>query len=479
MKKILLVFFMAYSSIILAVDIDSENIVINKAEIIEGELFLLELEAINPLDKTVQGGITVSFSSDVEVKENEDIQSGKIKIYPIGSEVFGAGHKCCVKTERLMVEKWYKEWPANSKQKMILEFSVQDTDSLKIFARAAFIEDLKKKKVINIPKDFDQQEYLAYDLTHIKSVSVKKSVKPEIKQNVKYMSTASSTIEQELPKPDLSKDELPPYLSKEDRNESSIDKSFRTRLITGMSYFSHKSPFITTKYSDYTPFIGIGLSATFDKFSIDGYVQRNDYSVDHMFKSSEAIDESPRFRRTDQAITLGYKIEKFTDWISKDSEFSVFTGYKWSKTEINNIQINLGGQRISETDIESSAKGPFVGLGYIFNIDEKSNKKLGFYYSYGRFEPNYSYTISGLNFPFAGDIDFKNEDYFESHKFGIYFNGVITRFSSFFGSKLTYRILLDKYQYTMDPGEDRIGGSQDYIEEEVYNISAAISWTFD
>lgn len=466
---------------------DNLNLSINKTEVKQGESFSLEVEVINPLNKTVQGGITVSFSADVEVKENEDIKSGQTKIYPKGAKVYGAGHKCCITTENLMVEKWYKKWPANTKQKMNLEFSVvQNMDSLKIYARAAFIENLKKRKVINIPKDFDQQKYLAYDLAHITSVSVKKSSKAE---NVKKLPTLSVKSEEKSlipPKPDVLEAELPDF----EKPLILIDRSFRARLITGLLYSSHTSPLLTEKVSDYIPFYGVGLSTTFAEipiignFSLDGYAQRTDRGIYRLFEESELTDRDSRFQRTDYAVTLGHKIEKMTNWISLDDhELSVFIGYKWGETSIDNVEIKLGEQRITDTNIDLDTKGFFVGFGYVLPLDVRSNKKLGFYYSYGKLTGNYYYTLNANAIsddkslsPFfsdKGDITIENKKA-GSQKIGIYFNGIITR--SNYG-KLTYGISLDRYQYMIGSVSNRAEGGP--IEEEVYGVSASINWTFD
>lgn len=277
-----------------------------------------------------------------------------------------------------------------------------------------------------------------------------------------------------------------------------IDSSFRTRLITGMLYSSHTSPYVSAKISDNSPFYGIGLSTTFanipiiGNFSLDGYAQHTDKGIFSLFEKSELTDRDSSFYRTDYAITLGHKIEKMTNWIPwipSESELSVFMGYKWGETSIDNVEIKLGEQqRITKTHIDLDTKGFFAGLGYVFPLDVRRNKKLGFYYSYGRLTGDYHYTyninaisddniLSPILSDQQNDITLEDEKA-ESHKFGIYFNGIITRVSGL-GGKLTYGISLDRYQYIIGSALDRTGEKQVPIEEEVYSVNVSINWTFD
>lgn len=161
---------------------------IDKTEVKWGEVFTLEIEAINPLNKTVQGGITVSFSSNLIITD----KNRKSKIYYEGSRVMKNGHISRVITKDIMVENWYKRWHAHAKRTMKLKLFVLKTGTLKVYARAAFMKNIKRKQVINLPRDAavsDQQDYPVY----VKHILVKES--PDFLRNFQLIVNNSALID--------------------------------------------------------------------------------------------------------------------------------------------------------------------------------------------------------------------------------------------------------------------------------------------
>ena len=186
-KKLLIILLLLMAQVQQVLGVEEFNIKLDKTHVKWGEVFTLEIEARNPLNRTVQGGITVSFSSNLIVTD-KDRQS---KIYYEGSRVFKKGHICCATTKDIMVENWYKRWPARTKRKMRLKLFVVKTGQLKIYARAAFIKSIRRKQVINFPKKAsvsDQQNYPVY----VKHVLVKES--PDFLRNFQLMINNSEAI---------------------------------------------------------------------------------------------------------------------------------------------------------------------------------------------------------------------------------------------------------------------------------------------
>ena len=160
----------------------------DKTDVKWGEIFNLEIEAINPLNKTVQGGITVSFSSNLIITDKDRAS----KIYYEGAKVYKKGHVCCATITDIMVENWYKRWPPNAKKTMRLKLFVLKTGTLKVYARAAFIKSIKRKQVVNLPIDaavYDQQDYPVY----VKHVLVKES--PDFLRNFQLIVNNSALID--------------------------------------------------------------------------------------------------------------------------------------------------------------------------------------------------------------------------------------------------------------------------------------------
>jgi hypothetical protein len=161
---------------------------LDKTDVKWGEVFTLDIEARNPMNKTVQGGITVSFSSNLIITDKDRAS----KIYYEGSRVMKKGHISRVPTKDIMVENWYKRWPAHAKRTMRLKLFVLKTGTLKVYARAAFMKSIKRKQVVNLPRDAavsDQQDYPVY----VRHVLVKES--PDFLRNFQLIVNNSALID--------------------------------------------------------------------------------------------------------------------------------------------------------------------------------------------------------------------------------------------------------------------------------------------
>jgi len=138
-----------------------------------GEPVVLEIEVSNPVNKTIQGGITVSFSGNLIVTDHD--YEGKV--YWEGSEFHyksGRGHKCCIYNQDIVVENWYKRWRPYETKTMKVTFFTLRTGILKTYIRAAFIKRFKPSRVINIPKTSSTQDQQYYPVI-VKHISVSQS----------------------------------------------------------------------------------------------------------------------------------------------------------------------------------------------------------------------------------------------------------------------------------------------------------------
>jgi len=463
LKVFLFVLLSFYFVNVLGIETDL-RVNLDKTEVKSGQAFTLELTVINPLDKTVQGGITVSFSSKVEVVENDK----ESHLYKIGSKVYCVGHIHCIEpTKEMMVENWYNDWRAGEEKTMNLTLKATETGTLKIYARAAFIENLKKKQVINIPLDVtDLQGYPA----HVRYVSVK---------------TPNSDKDKE---PKISDAEIDDFIKKNKSvpDKTKIGKSFEFRAMTGMMSQKYADPFYK-EFSDNIPFIGGGATVNLTNLpilgdiSIDGYVQHSDKGTDGFFSNVPPIVESVNatFNRDDYAITVGHNIMPISHILqnltNRNSILSFFWGYKWSETDVDAITIRLDAGELTRNEIHFQTQGPFAGLGYTQALDKKNQNKLGVYLAYGRLEGDYNFTA------FVGDQSFPGINTVNpttAWRYGLSFNGLVTRLDQ---GKLIYGISLDGYYYTMDLAESDFGGflERSFVEEQVYSLNASLNWVFD
>ncbi len=125
-----------------------------------GEPITLEVTSRNLSYFHVDGGITVSFSSNVIVVR----QDPEATIHYENSEVFKVGHREKIRTRDIMVENWYWNWPSRMVKTMRLTFFPIRTGVLRVKVRAAFIRSLHRRDVINHPTASvcrDQQGYPA------------------------------------------------------------------------------------------------------------------------------------------------------------------------------------------------------------------------------------------------------------------------------------------------------------------------------
>jgi len=446
---------------------------LDKTEVKAGQPFTLELVARNPLDKTVQGGITVSFSSEVEVveKDEESIE------YGIGSKVYCVGHIYCIEpTKEMIVENWYKQWFGGEEKTMNLTLKATESGTLKIYARAAFIENLKKKHVINIPREVtDQQGYPA----HVRYLSVK---------NVLSDDSGTHTVSSQAVLPTA----LEPSLAVGKVDYDKIERlapqinpsvSFEVRGINGVMAYKYSDPFYE-KLDDTLHFFGIGGAVNFSNLpllgdvSIDVYGQRSDQGQDSFFSIDDNLQHrniNIGFQRDDLAFTVGHQIKPISQFLQKitkrNSRFSFFWGYKWSQTDIDATTTILEAGELARDEIQFKTQGAIIGLGYMQPWHKTNNEhQIGVYLAYGRLNGDYKFSS------FVGDSLFGSDNFVNptpALRYGVSANGLLTKKLPI-GGKLIYNISFDHYSYTMD-----LAGNFGSLKEDMYNFSGSLNWVFD
>jgi len=93
----------------------------SKTHVKWGEPVVLKIQVTNPVDKTIQGGITISFSGNLIVTEHDS----EGKVYWEGSQFYyksGNGHECCIDSQDIVVENWYKQWHPYETKTMTVTF---------------------------------------------------------------------------------------------------------------------------------------------------------------------------------------------------------------------------------------------------------------------------------------------------------------------------------------------------------------------
>ncbi len=139
---------------------DNLRVAWSKETVRWGEPTTLEVSSRNLNGFEVAGGITVSFSSNVIVVR----QDSEATLYYENSRVFKVGHRELVRTREIMVENWYKTWPAYAWRTMRLTFFPIKTGVLRVKVRTAQIRSLHPRDVVNYPPASsckDQQGYSA------------------------------------------------------------------------------------------------------------------------------------------------------------------------------------------------------------------------------------------------------------------------------------------------------------------------------
>jgi len=164
-KKMCTLFLLCTLFLIPVAQADELTININKPSVIKwGEVITMQIEAKNPMYKTVQGGITVSFSSRVMIIKKDSQSTVYLENSKARYKISENKDKCCIYTKDLMVENWYKWWPSKKKFTMTIEFIPIQTGVLKINARVAFLyRDSNRKKCVKYIPEYssytDQQRY--------------------------------------------------------------------------------------------------------------------------------------------------------------------------------------------------------------------------------------------------------------------------------------------------------------------------------
>jgi hypothetical protein len=510
LKAFLLILLFVYFANVLGIETDL-TVKLDKSEVKPGEIVTLDLVARNPLKKSVAGGLTVSFSSEVElVKKDEES-----RLYPIGATVYCVkNHQCA--TTNMMVENWYEGWPNAHENTMHLRLKATKTGPLKIYARAAFMKNRNQKEIINIPHDSSVSDQQGYSV-HVSSVFVKNNSTIGILQTNQHQSNEKNKLNDDQrnqangeKKSSENKDnEIDNEIVErfiEDHLEAPVEKisgSVEVRLpMTGMMAYKYADPFNQEEFSDNIPFIGVGGTVNLinlpilNNISLDLYGQWSDKARDGFF--SRTVDEgmeelenvNSAFNRDDYAITVGWQIppqilpklpKSWPKFMHKlwHQKFSVFLGYKSSKTDAHVITIKdiEDSKMMDVTRSESHFKtyGRFYGVGYTYAVDNQN--KLGFYVAGGRLKGKYDFTA------FVGEQAFPNEQTINSTwawRAGLSLNGLLTRLSV---GKLTYGISLDGYYYTMDMGiTERDLGSvvpRTFVEERVLSLKASLNWVYD
>ena len=118
----------------------------------------LEVTARNPTGLKAEGGITVSFSSQVLVLD----QSPGSRVYFPGSEIMRAGHDRTIRSRDLMVETWFRHWSPDAPAKIWVTFFPVRSGLLTVKTRAAWIRSVAERRVTNTPRHSecsDQQGY--------------------------------------------------------------------------------------------------------------------------------------------------------------------------------------------------------------------------------------------------------------------------------------------------------------------------------
>ncbi len=132
----------------------------SRDEIRWAEPVTLEITARNPVERPLEGGITISFSSQVLVLD----QSPGSQVYFQGSRIMKVGHESTMRSRDVMVETWFRYWLPNFRRTAWVTFFPVRSGLLTVKTRVAWIRSHSMRSVINAPRRsgcIDQQGYPA------------------------------------------------------------------------------------------------------------------------------------------------------------------------------------------------------------------------------------------------------------------------------------------------------------------------------
>jgi hypothetical protein len=141
---------------------DNFDVDIDKSVALWGEPVRVTVSARNPVTgrRWVQGGITVSFSDNVILAGMDS----EAKVHHPPSVIMKNPHPTKMRARDIMIENWYRHWPANEYRRMSFRFFPIKTGTLTLRLRAAYIQCVSctPAKVVNLPahsRYIDQQDY--------------------------------------------------------------------------------------------------------------------------------------------------------------------------------------------------------------------------------------------------------------------------------------------------------------------------------
>lgn len=215
---------------------------------------------------------------------------------------------------------------------------------------------------------------------------------------------------------------------------------------------------INGSISDLLPFLGVGITLSFGRMFIDGYIQDTREGRD---SSSGTADEiiapftlnaiaTPSIDRQDYSISAGYSI---------NSNWSILAGYKKSKqtfeiprtphviiTPKDQFTNSLRGLGF-EGNFKYKTKGPFIGVGYGRGIGKKGRLSANFALSHLNvdLESHYSLTGEGIAKPIVSS----NSGSATGMALGVKWQAPIVE-------NLRYNVSLNGYKYDLNVLEERI-----------------------
>lgn len=219
----------------------------------------------------------------------------------------------------------------------------------------------------------------------------------------------------------------------------------------GMMYYEFSQDtieFVQGAYdvSDFLPFVGAGVTISYDRIFADIYGQitaegQDRYTLVSVLEDGTTIDEASTIdmSRKEATANVGYRI---TD------AFSVLAGYKMAKVDFRD-NISDG----DEVDFDFTYHGPLAGVSYAIPIEGLGGAfhfTTAFTYLFGEVKQE-AYDTSGESL---------------GYNFGISWTGRIA-------NRFSYGFLADAARYDFDSG-----GDIDF-EETVYRLRAVLGYSFN